>query len=413
MYEKFKLRFPEPNSPELQAALGEMKMLAAVYTKLLNPQREADADIRAELAYINRLEINVAYPFLMPVYLDYDKQVISRTVFLDVLKLVQSFTWRRFIVGLPTNALNKIFMSLYDRIQPQDYLGSLQRSLMRRTGGQRFPRDAEVVAMLKDKDIYNTKQRTRMYFFERIENHNNNEQVAIFENGYITIEHIFPQNPEAGWRKSLDAEEYARIKEIYLNTIGNLTLSGNNGKLGNKLFLEKRDMNADGKEQGYKFSRLWLNRDLQKLDEWNEETIRKRAYRIAERFLEVWPAPDVVFEEEVDLEETNIFDADEPRHRRLEYAVFFGDKIEVAQVARLYRHVFRQLLEIQPDAFVGTELGARLAITDDANKLRQALAISDTLYIEGNIDNLTKFDRIKQALTALDIEEELSIKYAS
>lgn len=37
----------------------------------------------------------------------------------------------------------------------------------------------------------------------------------------------------------LGNEEYNFIKETYLNTIGNLTLSGNNGKLGNKYFTEK------------------------------------------------------------------------------------------------------------------------------------------------------------------------------
>ena len=50
----------------------------------------------------------------------------------------------------------------------------------------------------------------------------------------ITVEHIFPQNPDAVWRKYLTADDYSELAEKYLNTIGNLTLSGNNGKLGNK-----------------------------------------------------------------------------------------------------------------------------------------------------------------------------------
>jgi hypothetical protein len=36
-----------------------------------------------------------------------------------------------------------------------------------------------------------------------------------------------------------------------LNTIANLTLSGNNGALSNKSFLAKKEMNVDGNEQGY------------------------------------------------------------------------------------------------------------------------------------------------------------------
>jgi len=40
------------------------------------------------------------------------------------------------------------------------------------------------------------------------------------------------------------------------------------------------------------------------------------------------------------------------------------------------------------------------------------MPINDTYFIEGNIDNKGKFDRIKQALTIFDLEDELMIKYA-
>ena len=97
-------------------------------------------------------------------------------------------------------------------------------------------------------------------------------------------EHIFPQNPEPSWRSALDADEYALLSEKYLNTVGNLTLSGNNGRLGNKAFIDKRDMNDNGGEQGYRFSRLWLNRDLQSLEQWGVEEVEARTERIAKRF---------------------------------------------------------------------------------------------------------------------------------
>lgn len=188
---------------------------------------------------------------------------------------------------------------------------------MQRSGTQRFPRDAEVLAMLKDKDLYSTKSRTRTYFFDRLENHNNREPVDVTMPG-ITVEHIFPQNPEAGWRSTLAPDEYALLGEKYLNTVGNLTLSGNNGRLGNKTFLDKRDMNENGGEQGYRFSRLWLNRDLQGLERWGVEQVEARAERIAKRFLEVWPAPSVGVAADADTDEVNIFDAEEPRHKRLD-----------------------------------------------------------------------------------------------
>lgn len=411
VYAKFKERYPVPNSADLMDALEELREFSHVYARLLNPDLESDPEIRRELGYIRTLEVNVAFPFLMPVYRDFTAGIISRDVFAAVLRLVQSYVWRRFILSLPTNALNKIFMSLYDRVDPAEYLGSIERSLMQRGGSQRFPRDAEVIAMLREKDIYSTKSRTRTYFFDRLENHNNRELVDVTVPG-ITVEHIFPQNPEPAWRSALAADEYTLLGEKYLNTIGNLTLSGNNGRLGNKLFVDKRDMNEDGGEQGYRFSRLWLNRDLQALDGWGVKQVEARADRIAKRFLEVWPAPAIEVVAETNGDEINIFDAEEPRFKRLEYAVFLGARLNVTQVAKLYVEVLEQLLVLQPEAFQGTKLGERIQLTSEPDTLRQAVRVAEGYFVEGNIDSTNKFERMKLALSELGMEEELYIKFA-
>lgn len=411
VYEKFKERYPVPNSSDLMGALDELREFSNVYARLLNPDQEKDPLIRRELGYIRTLEVNVAFPFLMPVYRDFTAGTISRDVFAAVLRLVQSYVWRRFILSLPTNALNKIFMSLYDRVEPAEYVVSIERALMQRGGSQRFPRDAEVMAMLREKDIYSTKSRTRTYFFDRLENHNNRELVDVTVPG-ITVEHIFPQNPEPAWRSTLATEEYVQLGEKYLNTIGNLTLSGNNGRLGNKLFVDKRDMNDDGGEQGYRFSRLWLNRDLQALDEWGVQQVEARADRIANRFLEVWPAPSIEILADSNGDEVNIFDAEEPRFKRLDYAVFLGTRLHVTQVAKLYVEVFEQLLVLQPEAFQGTKLGERIQLTSEPDTLRQAVRIAEGYFVEGNIDSTSKFERLKLALSELGMEEELFIKFA-
>ncbi|MCA9761327.1 MAG: DUF262 domain-containing protein [Streptococcus sp.] len=410
VYLEFKAKYPTTSIDELESNLTGIKGLVKHYNKLINPKNESDKDLRLQLEYINRLEINVAFPFLMKVYDDYVSSIIDKLTFLKVLDLIQSFTWRRFILGLPTNALNKIFMSLYDKVEPENYLYSIQKSLLQRSGVQRFPKNAEIIDALKVKDVYNIKSKNRIYLLERLENYENIERVAIEGNPDITIEHIFPQNPDPKWKMELGNDEYIFIKENYLNTIGNLTLSGNNGKLGNKSFIEKRDL--DG--AGYKDSRLWMNKYLSILDKWDKAEIERRFDLIAERFLKIWEYPQIEIETNGDNGELNIFEADDPKHKKLEYAIFFDQKIEVNQVAKLYVEVFKQLFELQPETFFTSDLGERISLTKNPTEkgLRQAVPINDTYFIEANIDNVGKFDRIKQALTIFGFEDELMIKYA-
>ena len=380
VYTKFKEKYPTSTIDELEIVLLELKSLVKYYNKLTNPKNEADREIKTQLEYINRLEINVAFPFLMKVYEDYSNSIIEKNTFISILSLVQSFTFRRFILGLPTNALNKIFMNLYDKVEPDNYMFSIQKSLLQRSGVQRFPRDTETINALKEKDVYNIKPKNRTYLLERLENHQNNEPVIIEGNSDITIEHIFPQNPDAKWKIELGTDEYNLIKENYLNTIGNLTLSGNNGKLGNKPFPEKREMNIDGKEQGYIFSRLWLNRDLKEKSKWDKEEIENRANQITQRFIKIWEIPDIQVELETSSDEINIFDAEDPKFKKLEYTIFFNQKLEVTQVAKLYIEVFKQLFDLQPETFFTSDIGKRISLTKTPveDDVRQAVQLNDT-----------------------------------
>ncbi len=410
VYLEFKAKFPTTDLQELETNLSPIKSLVKFYNKLLNPKNESDKDIRLQLEYINRLEINVAYPFLMKVYEDYSENLIDKSTFINVLNFIQSFAWRRFIVGLPTNALNKIFMTLYEKVDKNEYLFSLQKLLLKRPGSQRFPKNKEVIESLKLKDVYNIKSKNRTYLLERLENFENKEPVIIEGNTDITIEHIFPQNPDPKWKVDLGTDEYNLIKETFLNTIGNLTLSGNNGKLGNKPFVFKRDL----ENAGYKDSRLWLNKYLSISEKWDKAEIERRFDLLAERFLKIWQLPAIELEERDENNEVNIFEAEDPKFKKLEYAIFFDQKIEVNQVAKLYVEVFKQLFELQPETFFTTDLAEKITLTKKPKEgnPRQAVAINDTYYIEGNIDNIGKFEKIKHALTIFDSEDELTIKYA-
>ena len=412
VYQEFKKKYPITELENLEKILTKIKKYSIYYNKFINPQNEADLEIRNQLSLISRLEINVAYPFLLEIYNDYASNVINKSTLLELLELLQSFTWRRFIIGLPTSALNKIFMRLYEDIDSSDYVASLQKTLLKKKSTQRFPRDGEVIATLKDRDMYGIQTKNRAYFFEKLENYENREPVKIEGNTDITIEHIFPQNPDPKWKIELKEEQFNLMKEKYLNTIANLTLSGNNGKLSNKYFTDKRDLNIDDKEQGYKFSRLWLNKHLSTLDKWDIEEIEKRFNLIAERFLKIWKFPTVTLvETTVETEEVNIFDAEDPTYKKLEYAIFFNQKLDVKTISDLYARVMIGLFELNPEAFFTEEIERKLTLTKHTKDCREVIELNDTYYIEKHMSSKDKFDKLKIILNAMDLEDELLIKY--
>jgi hypothetical protein len=411
VYEEFKAKYPVQDVNALKKELGRIKLFAKYYNKLINPENEGDKEIKEQINYIKKLGSNVTYPFLLRVYDDFENDVIDKKTFINVLETVQSFVWRRFIISLPSNSLNKIFMRLYEDVNLNNYLESIQIALLKKKGTQRFPRNMEVKNALKEKDIYSSKSRNRLYLLERLENYRNRETVEISDNSKITVEHIFPQKPDPQWKSILRKDEYNELEEKYLNTLANLTLSGNNGSLGNRCFTDKRDMNIDGKEQGYKYSRLWLNKYLSKINEWNIEKLNERFSLLVKRFFNIWTFPNVDFEVDEKFDEVNIFEAERPTGKKLAYAIFFDQKVDPKTITDLYQHVFQVLFNLQPRTFFTTDLAEHISLEKGKSRLRSAKKLNETYFIESGLSSKDKFDKIKYALTMFDLEDELTIKY--
>jgi hypothetical protein len=413
VYFEFKEKYPTTSIDALEKVLKDIKPMVEIYHKLLNPKYEQDKEIQLQLTYLKLLDVSVTFPFLMQVYKDYIDTVIDKSTFIAVLETVQSYIWRRFIVGYQTTGLNKVFMNLHEKVDKDNYLYTVQKALVEKPNIYRFPKNTETEIAFKQKDVYNINSSNRMYLFERIENHLNREKVTINNNEDLTIEHIFPQNPDIWWQINLGEQECAAIKEKYLHTIGNLTISGNNGALGNKPFSVKKEMNKDGKEQGYQFSRLWLNRDLKEKTIWNVETIKQRTETIAKRFLEIWQFPDIPIVEEQN-NEMNIFEADEPKGKKLQYIIFFDEKYDINNITKLYVFVFSQLFELKATTFFTTELGQKAWISNNKIKLRKPtpLHLNSNYFIDTHSASTEKFDRIKKALEIFGYEDKLIIKYA-
>ncbi|WP_163849257.1 DUF262 and DUF1524 domain-containing protein [Pseudooceanicola aestuarii] len=237
---------------------------------------------------IRELKVDVAYPFLLEVFDDFEKERLTSEEFHDVLRMVEAYVFRRAICSIPTNSLNKTFANFARSIDKADYLSSVRTYFFGMKSYRRFPRDEEFIQELKTRDLYNFPRRS--YWLRRFENYGRKERVHVDD---YTIEHILPQDPNlsAEWRNELGPEA-EQVQERWLHTLGNLTLTGYNSEYSNRAFQQKRDM-----KDGFKHSPLRVNEGLGATEAWNEDAIQARAAKLAREATKVWAAPVLTDEE--------------------------------------------------------------------------------------------------------------------
>ncbi len=244
--------------------------------------KEPDKQLAEAFQDLRELKVDVAYPFLLELYGDYASEILSKEDFLQAVRIVEAYVFRRAVCAIATNSLNTTFATFRRSLKKDRYLESIQAHLLTLPSYRRFPRDEEFERDLRRRDLYNFPRRS--YWLRRLENHGRKERVPVDE---YTIEHILPQNKNlsAEWREAI-GPEWERVHETWLHTLGNLTLTGYNSEYSDRPFLGKRDM-----EGGFKESPIRLNEGLGALDTWNEEQIQARAAKLAKVASSVWAAP--------------------------------------------------------------------------------------------------------------------------
>ncbi len=285
VYESFKRYVADKREPEaLETIIKEIVHYAKHYVRIALLE-EADRELYACLKDIHALSVEVAFPFLLGVYEDYIQGQIEKSEVIEILRLIESYVFRRAICGIPTNNLNKIFAALTGQIDKDDYLLSLKSIFSRMIGTHRFPSDNEFQQEFLIKNVYHL--RTRDYLLRKLENDGRKEPIRVQD---YTIEHVMPQTLSEEWQSEL-GETWREVYEKYLHTIGNLTLTGYNSELSNNTFIDKQLI-----EGGFLDSPLRLNRSLAEVEQWNETAIVDRAEILAKKAREIWPYHGVALE---------------------------------------------------------------------------------------------------------------------
>ncbi|HEY5511443.1 MAG TPA: DUF262 and DUF1524 domain-containing protein [Prolixibacteraceae bacterium] len=246
--------------------------------------KESDPDLNRVFHDLRELKVDVAYPFLLELYDDYKNGILSKKDLIQIVRWVESYVFRRAVCAIPTNSMNKTFATFSKSFKKDRYLESIAAHFHLLPSYRRFPSDEEFERDIQKKDLYNF--RNRSFWLRRFENYGRKEFVPVDE---YTVEHIMPQNENLSnnWKQTI-GEDWERIHQTWLHTLGNLTLTGYNSEYSDRPFVEKRDM-----ERGFKFSPLKVNEHLGTTEVWNEATIIERAQRLSKRAVQVWDSPKI------------------------------------------------------------------------------------------------------------------------
>ena len=294
---------------------------------------------------LRKLNQTTVYIFLFSVFDDFEADVIDDETLCKVLRLLLNYSIRRLICEVGSNSLRGLYKTLYGRVfnRPENknnYYDAIVSFLLQLTSKDVMPSDAEFVVALKERNLYR-KNALCKYLLVAIENQGK-EQI---KTDALTIEHIMPQNKNlsTAWQKMLGSD-WELVRERYLHTLGNLTLTGYNSELGDLPFAEKLDMLSDKNTHV-----TVLYSDVKDKTEWNAQTIEARSERLSKTVLKLFP---------IELPTTKI-DFSDPRYQLytvadphnatykwVNYYELLGERVNVDSFALMVRSVAGKLYNL-------------------------------------------------------------------
>ncbi|HEY1378080.1 MAG TPA: DUF262 domain-containing protein [Gemmataceae bacterium] len=276
VYFTLKERVEDRGPDDVLAYLREVAEFSRYYAKLLRPADEPCQPIRERIDRLDRYEATTAYPFLLDVYHDFHHKRLSEADFVGVLDMLECFLIRRFICGVATSGLTKIFPALYDQARQAPTLVEGVRQALR---DKSLPRDPQFREEFVTAKIYGGDRSAKAkLILQRLEESYGHKEAVDLDG--LTIEHVMPRTPTDWWRQHL-GEDWEAVHAEWLDTVGNLTLTGYNSELSNADFPAKKAQ--------LEASHVELNRYFAGVDTWDEQAIAKRGDALAARAVAIWP----------------------------------------------------------------------------------------------------------------------------
>lgn len=277
VYSALKTTIDEDKARSPLDHLRQLSLYSEYYDVLLHPEKALSVSLRERLLRLNRLEVTVAYPFLLAVYADFSADRCTEAALCSILDVIENFVIRRFVAGVPTHGLNKIFPPLYEQAGASaEFVDGVKRVL----AAKNCPRDEVFRESLGATRLYGggeRREKTRL-ILERLEAALGHKERVDTSN--MSIEHVMPQSLTGHWKVEL-GENWEEDHDELLHTIGNLTLTSYNPELSNSSFQEKKAVFAG--------SHVELNRYFGSVEHWTAKEIERRSEALAELALSLWP----------------------------------------------------------------------------------------------------------------------------
>ena len=274
------------------------------------------SDLNSLYKDLKHINGTTSYPLLLYLVKNRDSLKLQESDLKNICKSLINFFVRRNVTNKPTsNKLDQLFNDFIKKIQDEHYTGEKICSELT----QKL--QAEVGKNFKDillnENSYDNFGNENVYFIlSKLAEAGLHDKTPVdfwAESDKRSplawnIEHILPQTIEkkqkrqsqqihTEWEKVLidwakekgDTRTVKEIQESYMNKLGNLTLTQYNSEMGNKPFLDKRDLQKNGKNIGYKNELSeGLNKDIINKDNWTPDEIDARTEILVKKILEIF-----------------------------------------------------------------------------------------------------------------------------
>ena len=346
-YEDFKALFARgryTNETMLREILHYVRQYHAFY---YGDKQWLSDEANRLLDSLRKLNQTTVYIFLFSVFDDFeaDAHVIDDKTLCKVLRLLLHYSIRRLICEVGSNSLRGLYKTLYGRVfnRPENknhYYDAIVSFLLQLTSKDVMPSDAEFAAALKERNLYR-KNALCKYLLVAIENQGK-EQI---KTETLTIEHIMPQNKNlsTAWQRMLGSD-WELVRERYLHTLGNLTLTGYNSELGDLPFAEKLDMLSDKKTHI-----TILYSDVKDKTEWNAKTIAARSERLSKEIMKLFPIEPPAANIDFSDPRYRLYTVSDPHnatYKVVNYYELLGERVNVDSFAFMVRSVAGKLYDL-------------------------------------------------------------------